>query len=56
MCTSFEPALLQFREAAAESGKPIELIYVSSDRKESDLTKRSGQLQMISVPYLKSMS
>jgi hypothetical protein len=46
MCTSFESALVQFREAAAESGKPIELFFtLSSDRKESDSINRSGQLQ-----------
>jgi nucleoredoxin len=51
MCTSFEPSLILFREAAAESGKPVELIYVSSDRSESDQRKRAEQLQMMSVPF-----
>lgn len=51
MCTSFEPALLQFREAAAESDKPIELIYVPSDRSETDQVKRSSAMGMLSVPF-----
>eukprot|EP00980_Cylindrotheca_fusiformis_P002832 scaffold672_cov126-Cylindrotheca_fusiformis.AAC.33 len=51
MCTSFEPPLLQFREASEQSGKPVELIYVSSDRKEEDATKRASQLDMMTVPF-----
>ena len=50
MCTSFEPSLLQFREAAASSGKDIELIYVPSDRSEADAVKRTSALGLISVP------
>lgn len=44
MCTSFEPALYKFCVAAAESGKPIELIMVSSDRSSSDVRARAGAL------------
>jgi thiol-disulfide isomerase/thioredoxin len=51
MCTSFEPSLLQFREASAQSGKPVELIYVPSDRSSSDQTKRAAALGMWSVPF-----
>jgi nucleoredoxin len=50
MCTSFEPGLLQFREAAAQSGKELEIIYVPSDRSETDAVKRTTAMKMISVP------
>lgn len=51
MCTSFEPALVQFRQAAQDSGKPVELVYVSSDRSAEDQAKRAANLGMKSVPY-----
>jgi hypothetical protein len=51
MCTSFEPALLQFQEASLQSGKPVEFIYVSSDRSEDDQSKRAERMQMMSVPF-----
>jgi hypothetical protein len=51
MCTSFEPSLLAFRQAATDSGKPIEIIYVSSDRSAADQTKRAGAMGMMSVPF-----
>jgi thiol-disulfide isomerase/thioredoxin len=51
MCTSLEPALIQFREAAAQSGKPIELVYVSSDRSATDQMKRAAKLNMLSIPF-----
>lgn len=51
MCTSFEPSLIAFREACEESGKPVELIYVSSDRKEEDALKRASQLGMMVIPF-----
>lgn len=51
MCTSFEPALLQFRQAAEDSGNPIELIYVSSDRSEAEQAQRAGGMDMWSVPF-----
>ena len=51
MCTSFEPALQQFKQAAAESEQPMEFIYVSSDRSESDALKRAAQMGMMSVPF-----
>jgi hypothetical protein len=51
MCTSFEPALLQFQEASNQSGKPIEFIYVGSDRSEEHQLKRAERLQMMSVPF-----
>lgn len=50
MCTSFEPSLLQFREAAISSGKNIELIYVPSDRQQGDVVKRTSAMNMFSVP------
>ncbi|EJK70989.1 hypothetical protein THAOC_07609 [Thalassiosira oceanica] len=49
MCTSFEPALLQFREAATASSKDVEIIYVPSDRSETDLLKRTEAMDMLSV-------
>lgn len=51
MCTSFEPALLQFRAAAKDSGKDVEIIYVPSDRSEADAIKRTSAMGMLSVPY-----
>ena len=50
MCTRFEPSLLQFRDAALESGKPLEIIYVPSDRTEADATQRAAAMNMMSVP------
>jgi len=50
MCTSFEPGLLQFREAAAQSGKGVEIIYVPSDRSDADVVKRTSAMEMMSVP------
>lgn len=49
MCTAFEPSLLQFREAAASSGKDIEIIYVPSDRSDADVVTRTKKLNMMSV-------
>mmetsp|Transcript_16833 Transcript_16833/g.36346 ORF Transcript_16833/g.36346 Transcript_16833/m.36346 type:complete len:195 (-) Transcript_16833:1617-2201(-) len=50
MCTSFEPSLLQFREAAVSSGKDVEIIYVPSDRSDADVVKRTKAMGMMSVP------
>ena len=50
MCTSFEPSLLQFREAAHQSGKNVEIIYVPSDRSEEDVVNRTTAMDMMSVP------
>ncbi len=50
MCTSFEPSLLQFREAANSSGKSVEIIYVPSDRQAADVVKRTSSMKMLSVP------
>lgn len=51
MCTSFEPSLITFRQACDDSGKPVELIYVSSDRNEEDALKRASQLDMMTIPF-----
>lgn len=51
MCASFEPGLIQFREAAAQSGKEVEIIYVPSDRSEADTVKRTAAMGMMSVPF-----
>mmetsp|Transcript_29036 Transcript_29036/g.41058 ORF Transcript_29036/g.41058 Transcript_29036/m.41058 type:complete len:122 (-) Transcript_29036:181-546(-) len=51
MCTSFEPSLLQFRQAANDSGKDIELIYVPSDRSSDAAIQRSSAMNMLSVPF-----
>ena len=51
MCTSFEPSLLQFRQAAKDSDKDLELIYVPSDRSAENAAKRSAAFQMLSVPF-----
>mmetsp|Transcript_16598 Transcript_16598/g.34067 ORF Transcript_16598/g.34067 Transcript_16598/m.34067 type:complete len:260 (+) Transcript_16598:2-781(+) len=49
MCTSFEPALLSFRQAAEDSGKEVELVYVPSDRSDADALKRAQAMGMLSV-------
>lgn len=51
MCTSFEPALASFQQNAKDAGKPIELIYISSDRNEETNIKRASQLNMYTVPF-----
>ena len=50
MCTSFEPSLMQFRDAANSSGKKVEIIYVPSDRQAADVVKRTSSMNMLSVP------
>jgi nucleoredoxin len=50
-CTSFEPALIKFRNQAADEGNPIELVYISSDRTEADQIKRTASMDMLSVPF-----
>ena len=50
MCTSFEPSLLKFRDAANSSGSNVQIIYVPSDRKEIDVVKRTSSMNMLSVP------
>jgi nucleoredoxin len=54
MCTSFEPALEQFRKAAEDSGKPVEIVYVPSDRSESDASARARAMGMTTVPFDKA--
>jgi len=51
MCTQFEPSLMQFQQAALENDKPIEFIYVSSDRSPSDAIKRATKMNMLSVSF-----
>ena len=52
MCTSFEPALGQFRTAAKDSGKPVEIVYVPSDRSETDALERAKSLGIdLAVPF-----
>ena len=50
MCTSFEPSLLRFREAAASSKKDVAIIYVPSDRAAADVATRARAMGMLSVP------
>ena len=50
MCVRFEPALLAFREEAANAGTPIELIYVSSDGSADNARARAQSLQCTSIP------
>merc|ERR1712070_480546 len=54
MCTRFEPTLLAFRESCADRGTPIELLYVPSDRSESDAARRAQSLDMAMVPFAKA--
>jgi len=51
MCTSFEPALSKFRDAAEAAGNPIECIYVSSDRSTGVAAKRAYEQGMLQVPF-----
>ncbi len=51
MCTSFEPALIQFKKAAEDSGKPVEIVYVPSDRSQSDASKRAESMGMVAIPF-----
>jgi len=51
MCTAFEPSLLKFRDSSEESGKPVEIIYVPSDRSASEQAKRASSMGMWSVPF-----
>ena len=50
MCTSFEPSLLKFRAASESSKKNVEIIYVPSDRSETDVITRTTAMNMMSVP------
>ena len=51
MCTSFDPSLLQFRQAAQDSGKELAIIYVPSDRNQEAALKRASAFSMLSVPF-----
>lgn len=51
MCTSFEPSLESFRRACDESNKPVEFLYVSSDKNSETATQRAKQLDMKMVPF-----
>ena len=51
MCTTFEPALATFRQSAKDAGKPIQLVYVSSDRSPDAHLQRASSLDMWTVPF-----
>ena len=51
MCTSFEPALLEFRADAAKAGTPLELVLVSSDSSAAEQARRARALGMTQVGY-----
>ena len=52
MCTqAFEPSLESFRQACEESDKPVEFLYVSSDKDPKTATQRASQLNMKMVPF-----
>lgn len=51
MCTTFEPALETFRQSAKDAGKPIQLVYVSSDRSPDAHLQRASSLDMWTVPF-----
>lgn len=51
MCTSFEPSLKAFTEAAAAAQTPIQLVYVPSDRSAEDAAARAASLGLWTVPY-----
>ena len=55
MCTRFEPSLMQFVQACEDSGKPVELVYVSSDKSVADQVARVKALNnMLAVPFDKA--
>jgi len=52
MCTrAFEPSLETFRQACEESNKPVEFLYVSSDKDSDTATQRATELNMKMVPF-----
>jgi len=51
MCTGFEPALTQFRDDAAAAGKPVECIYVPSDRSKGEAAARAYAQGMLQVEF-----
>ena len=51
MCTNFEPSLQTFLQASEDSGKPITIVYVPSDRSQEDAQARARRLNALSVPY-----
>ncbi|CAJ1950848.1 unnamed protein product [Cylindrotheca closterium] len=52
MCTrAFEPSLETFRQACEESDKPVEFLYVSSDKDANTATERATALNMKMVPF-----
>ena len=51
MCTNFEPSLQTFLQASEDSGKPITIIYVPSDRSQEDARARARSLNALQVPY-----
>ena len=51
MCTSIEPAMMTFLQACEDSGKPISLIYVPSDRNQADAQSRAQGLNALQVPF-----
>ena len=51
MCTRFEPSLLQFCEAAKIADKPVEIIYVASDRSSKDSMARAKKMGFNQVPF-----
>ena len=50
-CTNFEPSLKTFLQASEDSGKPITIIYVPSDRNQADAQARAQALGALQVPY-----
>jgi nucleoredoxin len=51
MCTSFEPSLMKFVDACKDSGKPVSLIYVASDRSKQDAMARAKAMDCLQVEY-----
>lgn len=51
MCTSFEPALVKFRERAAAAGTPLQIVYVGADRAKADQDRRAMALGVMQVPF-----
>lgn len=50
-CRSFTPKLAQFYEQVNQTGKKLEIVYVSMDRTESDFNDYYGGMPWLAIPY-----
>ena len=52
-CKAFTPKLVQFHKDMTEKGKPFEIVFVSSDRSESDMYSYMEEMDMpwLALPF-----